>query len=44
MPTFLKFEIEQITTERLEKLTKYYNLEVVGIEDDLIILRAKTPQ
>ena len=44
MVYFLKFEIEQITTERLEKLTKYYNLEVVGIEEDLIILRARTPE
>ena len=40
MTIFLKFEIEQITTERLEKLTKYHKLEIVAIEEDLIILRS----
>ncbi len=37
--TFLKFEIEHITTERMDKLTKYHNLVLVAIDEDQIVFR-----
>ena len=39
MVTFLKFEIEHITNERMEKLTKYHNLVLVAIDEDQIVFR-----
>ena len=39
MVTFIKLEIEQITDERLDKLTNYHKLELVAMEEDLLVFR-----